>query len=148
LFTKLTVQENLMLGAFSVKNRPAVEKAREWIYRLFPILRERRAQISGTLSGGEQQILSIARGLMSRPGLLMLDEPSLGVMPSYVNLIFQVLEQIREQGTTILLVEQNVERSLRVADYAYVLQTGRIVLDGKGEDLLDAELIRKAYLGL
>jgi branched-chain amino acid transport system ATP-binding protein len=115
---------------------------------LFPILRERRTQVSGTLSGGEQQILSIARGLMSRPGLLMLDEPSLGVMPSYINLIFQVLEQIREQGTTILLVEQNVERSLRVADYAYVLQTGRFVLEGKGEDLLDAELIRKAYLGL
>jgi branched-chain amino acid transport system ATP-binding protein len=148
LFAKLTVQENLMLGAFAVKNRHAVEEAREWIYGLFPILRERRAQISGTLSGGEQQILSIARGLMSRPGLLMLDEPSLGVMPSYIHLIFQVLEQIREQGTTILLVEQNVERSLHVADYAYVLQTGRIVLEGKGDELLDAELIRKAYLGL
>lgn len=148
LFTKLTVQENLMLGAFAVKNREAVEEAREWIYELFPILRERRAQISGTLSGGEQQILSIARGLMSRPGLLMLDEPSLGVMPSYIHLIFDVLHQIREQGTTILLVEQNVERSLHVADYAYVLQTGRIVLEGQGDQLLDAELIRKAYLGL
>jgi branched-chain amino acid transport system ATP-binding protein len=148
LFAKLTVQENLMLGAFFVKDRQAVEEAREWIYALFPILRERRAQVSGTLSGGEQQILSIARGLMSRPGLLMLDEPSLGVMPSYIHLIFEVLGQIREQGTTILLVEQNVERSLRVADYAYVLQTGRIVLEGRGEELLDAELIRKAYLGL
>jgi branched-chain amino acid transport system ATP-binding protein len=148
LFTKLTVQENLMLGAFAVKNREAVEEAREWIYELFPILRERRAQISGTLSGGEQQILSIARGLMSRPGLLMLDEPSLGVMPSYIHLIFDVLHQIRDQGTTILLVEQNVERSLHVADYAYVLQTGRIVLEGQGDQLLDAELIRKAYLGL
>jgi len=148
LFTKLTVQENLMLGAFAVKNREAVEEGREWIYELFPILRERRTQISGTLSGGEQQILSIARGLMSRPGLLMLDEPSLGVMPSYIRLIFEVLQQIREQGTTILLVEQNVERSLHVADYAYVLQTGRIVLEGQGEQLLDAELIRKAYLGL
>ncbi len=144
----LTVQENLMLGAFAVKNRQVVEEAREWIYGLFPILRERRAQVSGTLSGGEQQILSIARGLMSRPGLLMLDEPSLGVMPSYIHLIFQVVQQIREQGTTILLVEQNVERSLHVADYAYVLQTGRIVLEGKGDKLLDAELIRKAYLGL
>ncbi len=148
LFTKLSVQENLMLGAFAVKNRRAVEEAREWIYELFPILRERRVQVSGTLSGGEQQILSIARGLMSRPGLLMLDEPSLGVMPSYINLIFEVLQQIREQGTTILLVEQNVERSLHVADYAYVLQTGRIVLEGQGEQLLDAELIRRAYLGL
>jgi branched-chain amino acid transport system ATP-binding protein len=148
LFTKLTVQENLMLGAFAVKNREAVEEAREWIYELFPVLRERRAQVSGTLSGGEQQILSIARGLMSRPGLLMLDEPSLGVMPSYIHLIFEVLRQIREQGTTILLVEQNVERSLHVADYAYVLQTGRIVLEGRGEQLLDTELIRKAYLGL
>jgi branched-chain amino acid transport system ATP-binding protein len=148
LFTKLTVQENLMLGAFAVKNRETVEEAREWIYELFPILRERRSQVSGTLSGGEQQILSIARGLMSRPGLLMLDEPSLGVMPSYIHLIFEVLHQIREQGTTILLVEQNVERSLRVADYAYVLQTGRIVLEGEGDQLLDAELIRRAYLGL
>jgi branched-chain amino acid transport system ATP-binding protein len=148
LFTKLTVQENLMLGAFAVKNREAVEEAREWIYELFPILRQRRTQVSGTLSGGEQQILSIARGLMSRPGLLMLDEPSLGVMPSYIQLIFEVLHQIRSQGTTILLVEQNVERSLHVADYAYVLQTGRIVLEGRGEQLLDAELIRKAYLGL
>jgi len=148
LFTKLTVQENLMLGAFAVKNREEVGKAREWIYELFPILRERRTQISGTLSGGEQQILSIARGLMSRPGLLMLDEPSLGVMPSYIQLIFEVLRQIREQGTTILLVEQNVERSLKVADYAYVLQTGRIVLEGEGNKLLDAELIRRAYLGL
>jgi branched-chain amino acid transport system ATP-binding protein len=148
LFPKLTVQENLMLGAFAVKNRETVEEARDWIYGLFPILKERRAQVSGTLSGGEQQILSIARGLMSRPGLLMLDEPSLGVMPSYIRLIFDVLFQIRELGTTILLVEQNVERSLHVADYAYVLQTGKIVLEGQGEQLLDAELIRKAYLGL
>ena len=148
LFTKLTVQENLLLGAFAVKNREAVEVARRWIYDLFPILRERKAQVSGTLSGGEQQILSIARGLMSRPGLLMLDEPSLGVMPAYIHLIFDVLQQIREQGTTILLVEQNVERSLHVADYAYVLQTGRIVLEGQGEQLLNSELIRKAYLGL
>ena len=148
LFTKLTVQENLMLGAFAVRNRDVVEEAREWIYELFPILRERRAQVSGTLSGGEQQLLSIARGLMSRPGLLMLDEPSLGVMPSYIRLIFEVLQQIREQGTTILLVEQNIERSLHVADYAYVLQTGRIVLEGSGEELIDSEMIRKAYLGL
>jgi branched-chain amino acid transport system ATP-binding protein len=148
LFSRLTVQENLMLGAFAVKDRQTLEEAREWIYELFPILRERRAQVSETLSGGEQQILSIARGLMSRPGLLMLDEPSLGVMPSYIHLIFEVLQQIRERGTTILLVEQNVERSLHVADYAYVLQTGRIVLEGQGEKLLDTELIRKAYLGL
>jgi len=148
LFTKLTVQENLMLGAFAVKDRKVLKELSEWIYGLFPFLRERRSQVSGTLSGGEQQILSIARGLITRPSLLMLDEPSLGVMPYYVNLIFEILEKIREEGTTILLVEQNVERSLRVADYAYVLQTGSIVLEGKGKELIGNDMIRKAFMGL
>jgi len=148
LFRKLTVLENLTLGAFIVKSKQTVLKQLDRVYSLFPILKERRKQISGTLSGGEQQMLAIARSLMADPALIMLDEPSLGVMPTFVQLIFATLNRIRSEGKTILLVEQNVERSLRIADWAYVLQTGRIVLEGKGPDLLKQDLIRKAYLGM
>ena len=148
LFAQLSVYENLMLGAFAVKDRRRTRATLAEVYDLFPLLADRKRQVSGTLSGGEQQILSIARGLMSNPDLLMLDEPSLGVMPSFVNLIFDVLAEIRGRGTTVLLVEQNVERSLRIADYAYVLQTGRVALEGEARSLLEEELVRKAYLGL
>jgi branched-chain amino acid transport system ATP-binding protein len=148
LFAQHTAHENLMLGAFAVRDRARVRESLQWVLKLFPILAERRDQVSGTMSGGEQQMVSIARGLMSSPDLLMLDEPSLGVMPSIVTRIFDVLGEIRTRGTSILLVEQNVERSLRVADHAYVLQTGRIALQGKGLDLLEEDLVRKAYLGL
>lgn len=148
LFTRLTVEENLRLGAFGTKDKKAVGQRLEGIFETFPLLLERRTQISGTLSGGEQQVLAIARGLMSKPKLLMLDEPSLGVMPAYVNLVFDVIQRLSSEGTTILLVEQNVERSLYVADHAYVLQTGRIVSEGSGTELLGSDLVRKAYLGL
>jgi len=148
LFAQHTAHENLMLGAFAVRDRARVRESLQWVLKLFPILAERRDQVSGTMSGGEQQMVSIARGLMSSPDLLMLDEPSLGVMPSIVARIFDALGEIRTRGTSILLVEQNVERSLRVADHAYVLQTGRIALQGKGLDLLEEDLVRKAYLGL
>ncbi len=148
LFTRLTVEENLRLGAFGTKGKEVVNHRLARIFDTFPLLKERRKQISGTMSGGEQQVLAIARGLMSEPKVLMLDEPSLGVMPVYVNLIFDVLQRLSAEGTTILLVEQNVERSLYVADHAYVLQTGRIVSEGSGTELLGSDLVRKAYLGL
>jgi branched-chain amino acid transport system ATP-binding protein len=148
LFASLTVEENLRLGAFSVKNRRIVNSRRDEIYALFPLLKDRRRQISGTMSGGEQQILAIARGLMQSPDLLMLDEPSLGVMPAYINLVFDTVQRLNQNGMTILLVEQNVERSLYVADYAYVLQSGRIVNEGTGTELLRSDMVRKAYLGL
>ncbi len=148
LFAEMTVEENLMLGAYSVRDKAAVAGARDRVYQLFPRLAERRKQTSGTMSGGEQQLLSIGRGLMSNPRLIILDEPSLGVMPAFVNRIFEVLSEIRARGTTVLLVEQNVERSLRLADHAYVLQTGRVVLEGRGADLLNSDMVRKAYLGL
>lgn len=148
LFADMSVEENLRLGAFAVRDRARLAASLDRVFELFPRLKERRWQISGTMSGGEQQLLAIGRGLMSAPKLLMLDEPSLGVMPAFVNRIFEVLEQLRASGTTILLVEQNVERSLRVADRAYVLQTGRIVVEGAGEDLLHSDMVRQAYLGL
>jgi branched-chain amino acid transport system ATP-binding protein len=148
LFSDMTVEENLMLGAYSVGDKAVIAERRSWVYELFPLLKERSGQVSGTLSGGEQQILAIGRGLMSGPEILMLDEPSLGVMPSFVNLIFEVLVEIRQAGTTILLVEQNVDRSLRLADYAYVFQTGEVVLEGKGEELVESDLVRHAFLGL
>jgi branched-chain amino acid transport system ATP-binding protein len=148
LFDKLTVRENLMLGAYAVRDNAQINKRLNWVYELFPILKERQNQVSGTFSGGEQQLLAIARGLMSQPSLLMFDEPSLGVMPTFVTLIFDIITRIRQEGTTVLLVEQNVERSLNIADQAYVLQTGRIILEGPGSELLKQDLIREAYLGM
>lgn len=147
-FARMTVEQNLMLGAFTVKS-PSESAARlEEMYEMFPRLKERRSQAAGTLSGGEQQMLVIARGLMSDPKLLMLDEPSLGIAPKVVIQIFDMLRNIKDHGKSILLVEQNVREALDLADRAYVLQTGRIVAEGSGQELLGSDLVRKAYLGI
>jgi len=148
LFVRLTVERNLRLGAFSQRDTRQTEASLAMVYDLFPVLKERREQLAGTLSGGEQQMLAICRGLMARPKLLMLDEPSWGVAPKLVTRIFDTIGAIRDRGVSILLVEQNVQRALGIADYAYVIQTGRIVLEGKGSELLGNDEIKKAYLGL
>jgi branched-chain amino acid transport system ATP-binding protein len=148
LFPRLTVTQNLFLGAYSIKDRTEKEKLAERVYELFPRLYERREQLAGTLSGGEQQMLAIGRGLMLDPVLLMLDEPSLGVAPNLVMRIYETLVEINKLGMTVLLVEQNVEQSLEMATRAYVIQTGKIVAEGKGTELLGSDLVRKAYLGL
>ena len=149
LFDKLTVFENLEMGAYTKDyGKEEFAAALEQVYKLFPILRERARQKAGTFSGGQQQMLAIARGLMLGPKLLMLDEPSLGLMPSMVSQVFEILAALKEQGLTILLVEQNVQESLELADYAYVLQTGKIVLEGTGPELLQQDLIKQAYLGM
>jgi branched-chain amino acid transport system ATP-binding protein len=147
VFARLTVGENLMLGAIQRRDRPEVERDREWVFSLFPVLRERIKQTAGTLSGGEQQMLAIARALMSRPRLLLLDEPSLGLAPLMVQTIFEVIQRIRAEGGTILLVEQNARQALEVADRGYVLETGRIILAGPANDLKANEEVEKAYLG-
>lgn len=149
LFTRLSVKQNLILGAYTKKSLAHRESTLQRIFRLFPILKERQDQQAGTLSGGEQQMLAIARSLMSAPKLLMLDEPSMGLMPKLVTEIFEMIQKLnKEEGLTILLVEQNVQEALELADYAYVLQTGRIIMEGKPADLLQTEMIKKAYLGL
>ncbi len=148
LFTRLTTLENLRLGATTPESKKVRDETLKWVYGLFPILEEREEQTAGTLSGGEQQMLAIARGLMSRPKLLMLDEPSMGLAPKLVVKIFDLLREINKQGVTILLVEQNVWQALELADKGYVLETGKIVLEGTGKSLLENELVRKAYLGV
>lgn len=148
VFSTLTVQENLNMGAYSLGNdRNAIEENRRMVFELFPRLEERKNQVAGTLSGGEQQMLSIGRALMARPKLLMLDEPSLGLAPMLVRAIFETIKEINEGGVTILLVEQNARAALRLADKGYVLETGRIVLSGTAEELMRDERVRKAYLG-
>ena len=147
LWPNLTVWENLRLGAYSARARGDLDAQRERMVQLFPRLGERRRQKAGTLSGGEQQMVAIARALMSRPRLLMLDEPSLGLAPLVVREVFEVVRTIREAGTTVLLVEQNVHRALEVADRGYVLETGRIMLHGPSADLLTNPEVRTAYLG-
>jgi len=147
IFPNLTVQENLDLGAFTREDKEEIIKDQEWVCKLFPRLKERLWQKGGTLSGGEQQMLAVARGLMSRPKLLMLDEPSLGLAPLLVKEIFEIIQRIHQEGITILLIEQNAFAALKIADYAYVLETGRIVLQGNGKELLRNEEVRKAYLG-
>jgi branched-chain amino acid transport system ATP-binding protein len=148
VFATLTVEENLNMGAYSLgRDSEAIEENRRRVYDLFPRLAERRNQLGGTLSGGEQQMLAIGRALMARPKLLMLDEPSLGLAPMLVKAIFETIQQINQQGVTILLVEQNARAALRLADSGYVLETGRIVLEGPSGDLLKDERVRKAYLG-
>jgi branched-chain amino acid transport system ATP-binding protein len=148
LFPEMTVKENLLLGALT----PAAKKSRpemlEKVYGIFPRLKEREKQAAGTMSGGEQQMCAIARGLMSKPRLLMLDEPSLGLSPILVSDIFRVIEEVHAAGVTVLLIEQNVFKTLAVADRAYVLENGRIVLQGTGKDLLNDEHVKKAYLGV
>jgi len=149
LFARLSVQQNLTLGAYTKKSPEHREATLKNIFKLFPILENRKNQRAGTLSGGEQQMLAIARGLMSKPKLLMLDEPSMGIMPKLITEIFEMIQRVnKEEGITILLVEQNVQEALELAHYAYVLQTGRIVMEGKPADLLQTDMIKKAYLGL
>jgi branched-chain amino acid transport system ATP-binding protein len=148
LFGRLSTLDNLLLGSYALDSKEEVRKALENVFELFPILKERSNQRADTLSGGEQQQLAIARGLMSRPSLLMLDEPSLGLMPKLVSEIFKILREISQNGVTVLLVEQNVFEALQISHRAYVLQTGLVVLEGNGEDLLKSDLVRRAYLGM
>jgi len=148
LFGRLSVWDNLLLGAYAFDSDKDVAESLENILQLFPWIGERRKQRADTLSGGEQQQVAIARGLMSRPSLLMLDEPSLGIMPKLVAEIFERIHDIRQQGITVFLVEQNVYEALSVSDRAYVLQAGRIAVEGKGQELLESDLVRQAYLGM
>lgn len=148
LFGKLTVVENLLLGAYTRKSELEITETLEEVFQLFPILKERTGQKAETMSGGEQQMLAIARGLMPRPKLLMLDEPSLGLMPTMVDKVVDIIKIISKRGTTILLVEQAVRDALELADKAYVLQNGRTVLEGTGEELLNSDAVKKAYLGM
>jgi len=148
LFPKLTVQRNLELGAYSRRDRREVAQSLAMVLETFPFLKDRRQQLAGTLSGGEQQMLAIGRGLMSRPQLLLLDEPSWGIAPMLVNRIFETIAAINRTGVAILLVEQNVQRALSIAHRAYVIQTGRLVAEGSAAELLSSDLVRQAYLGL
>ncbi|MFA6938128.1 MAG: ABC transporter ATP-binding protein [Treponema sp.] len=147
VFTDLTVQENLRVGAYLRKDKKQIEDDLEWVYSLFPRLKERSWQFAGTLSGGEQQMLAVGRSLMSRPKLMMMDEPSLGLAPLIVQLIFGIIREINKKGVTILLVEQNANMALKTADIAYVLETGNIVIKGTGAELLANERVKEAYLG-
>ncbi|MDA8422322.1 MAG: ABC transporter ATP-binding protein [Nitrospiraceae bacterium] len=148
IFPQMTVMENLRMGSFIASARKKRDLNMDRVFTMFPRLKEREKQLGGTMSGGEQQMLAIARGLMADPKLLLLDEPSLGLSPLLVKSIFEIIAEIRKQGVTIMLVEQNVFQSLRIADRGYVLETGRVVLKDKGEALLNNEHVKKAYLGL
>ena len=147
VFANLTVLENLKAGAYLRTDKDGIEKDIKWVYELFPRLEERHWQLAGTLSGGEQQMLAMGRALMSRPKLLMLDEPSMGLAPILVEQIFKIIQTLHEAGTTILLVEQNAQAALSIADRGYVLETGKIVTSGTGTELLASPEIKKAYLG-
>jgi len=147
IFPHLTVYENLQLGAYSRSDKDGIDKDLRWVYELFPRLYERREQKGGTLSGGEQQMLAVGRALMSKPELLMLDEPSLGLAPILVKEVFGIIKTINDKGMAVLLVEQNAFAALKIAHYAYVLETGTIALQGAGDELLADERVRKAYLG-
>jgi branched-chain amino acid transport system ATP-binding protein len=147
VFAELTVLQNLKLGAYTRSDKAEIEKTLEEVYERFPRLKERRVQKAGTLSGGEQQMLAMGRALMSKPRLMMLDEPSMGLAPILVDQIFEIIEALNKAGTTILLVEQNAQMALSIADRAYVLETGRIVNSGTGKDLLNDDSVKKAYLG-
>jgi branched-chain amino acid transport system ATP-binding protein len=148
IFGPLTVEENLLLGAFTISSRDEIEKRMDEVYGLFPILKDRHRQKGETLSGGEQQMLAIGRGLMARPKLLMLDEPSLGLMPKLVTEVLKTISLLKDEGHTILLVEQNVREALELSDRGYILQTGRTIHSGHGRDLLDSDIVKKAFLGL
>ncbi|MGD0584844.1 MAG: ABC transporter ATP-binding protein [Oryzomonas sp.] len=148
IFPDMTVLENLRMGSYIKSARKAREANVERVFGMFPRLKEREKQLGGTMSGGEQQMLAIARGLMANPKLLLLDEPSLGLSPLFVKIIFEIIQEINRQGVSILLVEQNVFQSLKIAHRAYVLETGRVVLTGGGTDLLDNEHVKKAFLGM
>ncbi|NCU16885.1 ABC transporter ATP-binding protein [Pallidibacillus pasinlerensis] len=147
VFPTMSVTENLELGAFLRKDKKGIQKDMEHVFELFPRLYERRKQLAGTLSGGEQQMLAIGRGLMAKPKLLLLDEPSMGLAPLLVKQIFNIIEMINQEGTTILLVEQNANMALSIANRAYVIETGKVVLSGDAKELQTSELVREAYLG-
>ena len=147
IFSNLTVEENLILGAYTLSDKVEIKKGMDNIYNLFPILRDRLWQKAGTLSGGEQQMLAVGRAMMSKPKILMMDEPSLGLAPLLIKDIFEIIKEIHRQGNTILLVEQNAKKALEIADYAYVLETGSLVLEGTGKELLANEKVKEAYLG-
>ncbi|MFC5559560.1 ABC transporter ATP-binding protein [Ureibacillus thermophilus] len=147
VFANMTVEENLDLGAYLRKDRDGMKKDLNHVFELFPILKERRKQLAGTLSGGEQQMLAIGRAIMSKPKLLLLDEPSMGLAPLIVQQIFEIIQSINKEGTTILLVEQNAHMALSIADRAYVIETGKIVLSGKAKELQESEEVKAAYLG-
>ena len=147
VFSNLTVLENLKIGAYMRNDKAEIEKDIEWIYGMFPRLQERNWQLAGTLSGGEQQMLAVGRALMCRPKLIMMDEPSLGLAPLVIKDIFRIIQEINAKGMTILLIEQNANMALKIADWAYVLETGRITMEGTGKELLENPQIREAYLG-
>ena len=147
VFAELSVYENLKMGAYTRKDKNEIEESLKNVYKRFPRLEERRNQMAGTLSGGEQQMLVMGRALMSKPKLILMDEPSMGLSPIMVNEIFDIIRSVSESGTTVLLVEQNAKKALSIADRAYVLETGKIVLEGKAKDLLEDDSIKKAYLG-
>ena len=147
VFTRMSVEENLEMGAFSLKDQSDLKKDLDMVYGLFPRLKERRNQKAGTLSGGDQQMLAMGRALMSHPKTILMDEPSMGLSPKLVKEIFSIIRKLHEQGITILLVEQNAKMALSIADRAYVLETGRITMEGDAKELLNNEQVRKAYLG-
>ena len=147
IFQNLTVLDNLKLGAFTRKDKENISKDIEMVYERFPRLAERKTQIAGTLSGGEQQMLAMGRALMSKPKIIVMDEPSMGLAPIFIQEIFDIIEDIKAQGTTVLLIEQNANKALSIADRGYVLETGKVVLSGTGKELLASDEVRKAYLG-
>lgn len=147
VFAELSVYENLKMGAYTRKDKAEIEESLNNVYKRFPRLEERKNQMAGTLSGGEQQMLAMGRALMSRPKIILMDEPSMGLSPIMVNEIFDIIRSVSESGTTVLLVEQNAKKALSIADRAYVLETGNIVLEGNAKDLLEDDSIKKAYLG-
>jgi len=147
VFAQLSVLDNLKMGAFTRKDKNEIEESLLRVYKRFPRLEERKNQMAGTLSGGEQQMLAMGRALMSHPKIILMDEPSMGLSPIFVNEIFDIIREVSESGTTVLLVEQNAKKALSIADRAYVLETGKIVLEGKAETLLHDDSVRKAYLG-
>ena len=147
VFAQLSVLENIKLGAYTRKDKTEIEESLKRVYKSFPRLEERKNQLAGTLSGGEQQMLAMGRALMSKPRIVLMDEPSMGLSPIFVEEIFNIIKEISAEGTTVLLVEQNAKKALSIADRAYVLETGKIVLEGDAKDLLNDESIKKAYLG-
>lgn len=147
VFAQLSVYQNLKMGAYTRKDKEEIEKTLEMVYERFPRLKERKNQLAGTLSGGEQQMLAMGRALMSHPKIILMDEPSMGLSPIFVNEIFNIIQEVSAGGTTVLLVEQNAKKALSIADRAYVLETGRITLEGKANKLMNDESVKKAYLG-
>ena len=147
IFQQLTVYKNLTLGAFTRKDKGAIDETLKMVYSKFPRLEERKKQVAGTLSGGEQQMLAMGRALMSKPKIVLMDEPSMGLSPLFVSEVFKIIEEIRAGGTTVLLVEQNAKKALEIADRAYVLETGKIVLSGDAKELMNNDSVKKAYLG-